>query len=99
MLMMKTMLTTMTFDLPGSSPRWCRCVIIADLTNPRLDMAEIIRAEVKRSIVHKVRGISRGFLVDEKKTGETWLRTEGINIEEFARYEQVHFLHLCTSQS
>ena len=71
------------------SPKWCRCVIVANLNSPRLDLGEIVKAEVRRAVLHKVHGISRGFLVDDKKTGETWLRTEGINIEEFARNEQV----------
>ena len=78
------------FEVDASpTPKWCRCVIVASLNSPRLDLAEIVKTEIKRSVVHKVRGISRGFLVEDKKTSETWLRTEGINIEEFARNEQV----------
>merc|ERR1712212_486081 len=68
----------------SSSPLWCKCVIASQLNAPRLDLGELVKTEVKRSVVHKVKGISRGFLVEDKKTGETWLRTEGINIEEFA---------------
>ena len=73
----------------SASPKWCTCIIASQLEAPRLDLGELVKSEVKRSVVHKVKGINRGFIVEEKKTGETWLRTEGINIEEFASHAQV----------
>lgn len=55
-----------------------------DVDVKNIDMTEITKKALKKSVVHHTKGINKAFVVDERRpvgTTEKVLKTDGINIE------------------
>ncbi|XP_046578101.1 DNA-directed RNA polymerase I subunit RPA1-like [Haliotis rubra] len=82
-------ITQYTFDKKKGN--WCEVVYSFDLYKSKIDVLTVIQANLKKSVVHQVKGIRQTFLVEEKgERGMEWhLKTEGVNIEEMYNYSHI----------
>ncbi|XP_041360150.1 uncharacterized protein LOC121376369 [Gigantopelta aegis] len=70
---------------------WCQLTLQYGLTDSKIDITSLIEEFAKKAVIHQVRGITRAFLVEEKRNMQcVWhLKTEGVNIQEMYKYADI----------
>ncbi|ELU12458.1 hypothetical protein CAPTEDRAFT_154177 [Capitella teleta] len=75
---------------------WCEATYSYDIMEKRIDIASIVEMEARKAVVTEKPGISRCFVTDDKTIGREGLqvfKTEGVNMRELHRHDQILDLH------
>ena len=68
--------------------RWCELTLSFDVSRKTVDMSNVVRKSAEKAVLHEVKNIRRGFIVQNEKN-EDCLQTEGVNIDAIFKYENV----------
>ncbi|CAH2048406.1 unnamed protein product, partial [Iphiclides podalirius] len=77
--------TNYTFDTKAH--KWCELTVQFPISFLRVDLSQALRDAATKSVVHEVKNIKRAIINKEK--GVLYLKTEGINIVQMFKYDNV----------
>ena len=65
---------------------WCELTLSFGITRKTVDMSNVVRRSAERAILHEIKNIKRGIIVQNEKR-EDCLQTEGANIDAIFNHE------------
>ncbi|XP_068633088.1 DNA-directed RNA polymerase I subunit RPA1 [Battus philenor] len=77
--------TNYIFDT--KSHRWCEITVLFPISFLRVDLSQALRDAAMKSVIHEVKNIKRAITNKEKDV--LYLKTEGINIVQMSKYDNV----------
>lgn len=83
------------YEFDTKHERWCKVTFRVELTPTRLDMADLIETEARRTFVYRVGQIQRAFIVkdvDAKLRGakcDKMIKTEGVSLLSLVNYKHI----------
>lgn len=77
--------TNYTFDT--KTHKWCELTVLFPISFLRVDLSQALRDTATKSVIHEVKNIKRA--ITNKEKGVLYLKTEGINIVQMFKYDNV----------
>ena len=80
--------TILDYKYDTEKELWCELTLSFSISRKAVDMSNIIRKSAERAVLHEIKNIKRGIIVQNDK-GEDCLQTEGVNIDAIFKHEGV----------
>ena len=80
--------TILDYKYDTEKELWCELTLSFSISRKAVDMSNIIRKSAERAVLHEIKNIKRGIIVQNEK-GEDCLQTEGVNIDAIFKHESV----------
>ena len=80
--------TILDYTYDTKKQLWCELTLSFAVSRKAVDMSHVVRKSTEQSILHEIKNIKRGIIVQNEKD-EDCLQTEGVNIDAIFKHENV----------